>query len=226
MLRRSVCPFSNTAGCTTRGHANSPATWLLDGNSWTVGYVRGEPVQTLLDATEICECIRTRFDRILLVGASHMRYKFDYRRTQCYSDVTHFERKHKAYSVGRVYFNNKMFGDSFSPLFEEIQLKMNLTWKSLVLFETGAHDITGRGLGNAMGHLIDAYVTAVVDAKQRADKVGFKFIVLSTPPYPDYKLFRRPRGRPRSSGSTEQLRAGGVVSSPARQTVSLQHQLL
>ena len=186
VLRRSVCPFSNTAGCTTRGHANSPATWLRDGTSWTVGYVRGEPVATLLDATEICECIRTRFDRILLVGASHMRFKFDYLMTQCYSDVTHIERKSRAYSVGRVYFTCKMFGDSFSPLFEEVQLKMNLTRKSLVLFQTGAHDVTNRRFGKAMGPLLDAYVTAVVDAKQRADKVGFKFVVLSTPPYPDY----------------------------------------
>ena len=186
VLRRSVCPFSNTAGCTTRGHANSPATWLRGGTSWTVGYVRGEPVSTLLDASEICECIRTRFDRILLVGASHMRYKFDYLMPQSHSDLTKIERKHKALSIGRIHFNNKMFGDSFSPVFEKVQHKINLKRKSLVFFQTGAHDITGRGFSKAMGHLIDAYVTAVVDAKQRADKVGFKFVVLSTPPYPDH----------------------------------------
>ena len=34
-----------------------PATWVRNGTSWTVGYVRGEPVATLLDANAICECL-------------------------------------------------------------------------------------------------------------------------------------------------------------------------
>ena len=83
VLRRSVCPWNTTTGCATHGHANSPATWVRNGTSWTVWYVRGEPVATLLDASAICECLRRKFDRLVMVGASHMRYKADYVTTWC-----------------------------------------------------------------------------------------------------------------------------------------------
>ena len=195
VLRLSVCPWNNATDCVTRGHANSPATWLRSGDSWTVGYVRGKPVAKLLDANAICDCVWKRFDRFVMAGASHMRYKFDYLMTRCYGEgfMYKIERKHRSFSTNNTHFYITMFGPDFLPLWENVLQNLKLTRKSIVLFQTGAHDITNRGIGRAMGRNIDAYVRALVHIKSRADKVGFKMVVITSPPYPDYDR-KGPRG--------------------------------
>ncbi|KAI0220640.1 hypothetical protein LSAT2_027871 [Lamellibrachia satsuma] len=195
VLRLSVCPWNNATNCVTRGHANNPATWLRSGSSWTVGYVRGEPVVKLLDVKAICDCVSKKFDRIVMAGSSHMRYKFDYLMSNCYGDrsTLKIERKHRTFTVNNTHFYETMYSTDFVPLWEETLLQLNLTRKSIVFLQTGAHDVTNRGIDSILGSNTAAYVRALVDIKSRADKVGFKMVVITSPPYPDHDR-KGPRG--------------------------------
>ena len=197
VLRRSVCPWNTTTGCTTHGHANSPATWMRNGTSWTVGYVRGEPVSTLLDGNAICECLRRKFDRFVMVGSSHMRYKSDYMMTRCLGErsMDKVKRRHGSFSKGNKYFYIASYSQDFVPLWENYLQKLNLTKNSIVLFQTGAHAVAYRGINNAIGTELDIYLKALVNIKHLADKIGFKMVVLTSPPFPDHsrnddRLFR------------------------------------
>ena len=188
VLRRSVCPWNTTTGCATHGHANSPATWVRNGTSWTVGYVRGEPVATLLDVRAICECLRRKFDRFVMVGSSHMRYKFDYLTTRCLGEraMDNVERKHGSFSKDNKHFYGRQYGQDFIRIWENYLQKLNLTGNSIVLFQTGAHAVAHRGISNAIGPEFDIYLKALVNIKRHADKMGFKMVVLTSPPFPDH----------------------------------------
>ena len=188
VLRRSVCPWSTTTGCATHGHANSPATWLRNGTSWTVGYVRGEPVATLLDADEICECLWRKFDRFVMVGSSHMRYKFDYLTTRCLGkrSMAKVGRKHSTFSKNNMHFYMATYSKHFVPVWKNHLVKLHLTRNSTVVFQTGAHAVAHRGINNAIGPEVDTYIKALVNIKRRADKAGFKMVVLTSPPFPDH----------------------------------------
>ena len=192
VLRLSVCPWNNATGCVTRGHVNSPATWLRSGDSWSVGYVRGEPVAKLLDAKAICDCVSKKFDRFVMVGSSHMRYKFGYLMTYCHGErsTNKIERKHTTHETNNMYYHQALYSQDFVPLWENASRKKGLTRNSIVLFQTGAHDITFRGLDNTTGPNTDVYVKALVDIKSRADKVGFKMVVITSPPFPDLHRIR------------------------------------
>ena len=188
VLRRSVCPWSTITGCATHGHANSPATWLRNGTSWTVGYVRGEPVATLLDADAICECLRRKIDRFVMIGASHMRYKFDYLTTECLGkrSMDKVGRKHSTFRKNNIHFYLTTYSKHFTSLWENNLKKLHLTNNSVVLFQTGAHAVAHRGIANAIGAELDVYLKALVNIKSRADKAGFKMVVITSPPFPDH----------------------------------------
>ena len=188
VLRRSVCPWSTTTRCTTHGHANSPATWVRNETSWTVGYVRGKPVATLLDANPICECLRRKVDRFVMVGASHMRYKFNYLITRCLGErsMDNVERKHNSFSKDNKHYYRATYSHHFVPLWENYLQKLHLTRHSIVLFQTGAHAVAYRGISNAIGTDFDIYLKALVNIKRLADKIGFKMVVLTSPPFPDH----------------------------------------
>ena len=133
VLRLSVYPWNNAADCVTRGHANSPATWQCSGASWTVAYVRGEPVAQLLAAKAIYDCVWKKFDRFVVAIASHMRYKLDYLMTRCYGEgfMYKIERKHRSFSTNDTYFYITMHGSHFWPLWENVLQNLNLTRKSI-----------------------------------------------------------------------------------------------
>lgn len=154
---------------------------------WTVGYIRGVPVATLLDANAICECVHKKFDRFVIV-ASHMRYKFDYLMTYCLGEraMDKIERKHGTFSMNNTYFYMTSYSQHLVSLWDNTLQKLNLTRKSIVLFQTGAHDVTRRGASKAMGPDFDDYLKALVDIKLRANKVGFKMVIITSPPFPDH----------------------------------------
>ena len=183
MLRRSVCPWSTTTRCTTHGHASCPATWVRNETSWTVGYVRGEPVATLLDANAICECLLRKVDRFVMIGASHMRYKSEYLKTRCLGErsMGNVERKRGSFSKDNKHYYRATYSQDFVPLWERYLQKLHLTRNSIVLFQTGAHAVAYRGINNAIGTEFDIYLKALVNIKRLADKIGFKMVVLTIP---------------------------------------------
>ena len=94
--------------------------------------------------------------------------------------------RHGSFSKDNKYFYNTSFSQDFVPLWERYLQKLHLTRNSIVLFQTGAHAVAYRGINDAIGTEFDIYLKALVNIKRLADKIGFKMVVLTSPPIPDH----------------------------------------
>ena len=96
VLSRTIGNWNSDSKCQTRRHPNSPATWHREGGNWTVAPVHSAQGDAILDEKAICDCVKNKFDKFVMVGASHIRYKFDYLVSRCYGEfkLDNLERKH------------------------------------------------------------------------------------------------------------------------------------
>ena len=196
LLRREICPWNIGQQYQTPRHPNSPATWVRDGANWTPL----QPVQRSMIHNEkaMCDCIENTIDKLVMIGASHMRYKFDYLFATCFGEsaLKHRSRKHGSTSFGkRLHFISATNSYDFEPLWNDSLKGLNLTNRSVILFQTGSHDLGKPGQGHvlvlAMAPRLNVYVNTLFDIKRRADTLGFKMVVMTSPPYPDEGYLNR-----------------------------------
>jgi len=192
LLRREICPWNSSQRYQTPRHPNSPVTWVRDGANWTVTALQPVQRSTLHQEKAMCDCIEKTFDKFVMIGASHMRYKFDYLVTTCLGEsaLKHYDIKHGSASIRkRLHFISALRSDDFKPLWNVFLDGLHLTNRSVILFQTGCHDLGKPGHGHrlvlTMGLRLDVYVNTLVDMKRRADTLGFKMVVMTSPPYPD-----------------------------------------
>ena len=136
---------------------------------------------------QLCRCVK-RFDKVVLMGASHMRYKFDFFWESCLSGTNHMPRKHGSISVGNVIYEDRPFVESFESMLNVAIGNATLTRYSLVIIQSGSHDLVYRGLPPTMETAVDRFVDILRQLKEMSDRVGFKLILQMMPPSPDVAI--------------------------------------
>ncbi|KAK2153739.1 hypothetical protein NP493_2270g00001 [Ridgeia piscesae] len=135
-----------------------------------------------INKTTLCKRLK-RFGRMIMVGASHMRYKADHIVIQCYKMPVNIGRKHSSMAVNNVEFLRRRWTKEFRSLPAEL-LKRNLTKGDLVLIQTGAHDMGYDGLEKTMAvavpHLLRVLRKVSVISRTR----GFHVVYVTSPAYP------------------------------------------
>ena len=86
----------------------------------------------------MCDCIK-EIRRLILMGSSHMRYKYAYIAKQCYN------RTGVGFSGNiKPITKNIQFAESFRRHLGDIQLGGN----DVLLVQTGAHDLARKGVSD------------------------------------------------------------------------------
>ncbi|KAI0240886.1 hypothetical protein LSAT2_008318 [Lamellibrachia satsuma] len=112
-----------------------------------------------------------------------MRFKFDYLLDECYQRPASLIRKHYQTSVGNLNYTWYRFSDEFGRNLSD--RKLTFSENDLVFVQTGAHDLSQRGLAFAMSTGIRRFVESLAAFAGVSQRTGFTFVVLTSPPSRD-----------------------------------------
>ena len=139
----------------------------------------------LLEDDEFCLRIR-RFRRIILIGASHIRYKFNYITLKCMHSFGPDFRKHGSAKVNGIIY---IFSDHMTSMVDVWRKhlgEMNLTKHDAVIIQHGAHDVAHYTTRTVLTKNLPKYFTFMGAMKRQSVQLGFRLMVVTSPPFPDY----------------------------------------
>ena len=166
-------------------------TWHFDKNrKWTARMQDGKWFRSLKNS-HLCACVKS-FGNIYIYGSSHMRYKYDYLIDKCYERPADLVRKHYTISVANLHYSWTIFPDEFGRILSD--KSHTLKEKDLVFVQTGAHDLSTRGLAIAMSTGIRRFAESLAELEEVSQRKGFKVVVLTSPPNPDIDNRLKTRG--------------------------------
>ena len=132
--------------------------------------------------THLCACVKS-FGNIYMYGSSHMRYKFDYLVDKCYERPVDLIKKHHNASVANLHYSWNVFSDEFGRILSD--RNRTLKEKDLVFVQTGAHDLSIRGLAVTMSTGICRFVESLAELEDVSQRKVFNVVVLTSPPSRD-----------------------------------------
>ena len=168
-------------------YAEAPHTCQLDwfGKDDNLSVVNANGVEIpLLDDDAFCRRV-FRFRRIIMVGPSHMRYKFNYISLRCSHVFGPKERKHGSAQVNGTTYLKLKFMANISQLWTMHLGPMNLTKDDAVIIQHGSHDLCYIGLRHTLDTSINTYFDRLKAIQRHSELLGFRLIVLTSPPYGD-----------------------------------------
>ena len=159
----------------------SLVSWYKENERWAVRLASGKHFFSV-DIRDMCECVR-RMGRLVMVGASHMRYKYSYVVQQCYNQTgvgldakddafanIHYQRIHFVRDF-RAFLDTDVGRESFGPT-------------DVLLVQTGAFDIARNGLRSLIKKSIDRYIETLTDIRNKTRILASNFVVVTQPPFP------------------------------------------
>ena len=138
----------------------------------------------LLEDDEFCLRIR-RFRRIIMIGASHMRYKFNYIALKCNHAIGPKERKHGSAKVNGTIFIDVSYMAGIANLWTNKLEKIHLTKYDAVIIQHGSHDLYSNSTRYVLSTSLQNYVSYLKDIKRHSLTLGFRLIAVTSPPYGD-----------------------------------------
>ena len=149
LWKRCVCNWQKT---TENFSVNARiVTWYRSsGNDWTPKTYDG---QRFYPMSTKAFCARVnKFDRLFFIGSSHMRYKANYVMHKCFDMPQRKLRRDKSLSIGNVHFVYLSKSNAYADLWTMELEQKNLTYRDVVLFQTGAHDMAELGIQVCTGY--------------------------------------------------------------------------
>ena len=157
-------------------------TWQrhLDGWRARLSWRHGQLFE--MNTTSLCKRVK-RLGRLTMVGASHMRYKFDHIIIQCYAMPKSVARKHSSVTIGNVELIERRKATDFKHLAEELASR-NLTKADVVLIQSGAHNMEFDGVQKTITAAVPAFSRVLRDVSAVSRTRGFRVMYVMSPPYP------------------------------------------
>ena len=168
------------------------ATWTdADKRTTRLTHNYGVPVTTLNSST-MCRRLFERYDNVVMVGASHMRYSFDYLLAECnaHFDFSNIRLKHGDFRRGKLSFNVALVVEQFNGTLEKCVRKYGSANGTLYVLQFGAHDLADKELARVLYVSVDEFVTGVLALV----RCGCDVVVRSTPPFPDRNFYHKKKG--------------------------------
>ena len=157
--------------------------WFHDAGNWSVMSDNGVKIPVLAD-NDFCRRVRS-FHRIVMIGPSHMRYKFNYIALTCNKVFGSKERKHGSARVNGTIFLIKRYMADIADLWTTHLEPMKLTKHDAVLVQHGSHDICNNGTRFTLSTSLQKYVGHLKAIQRHSDRLGFRLVVLTSPPFGD-----------------------------------------
>ena len=175
--------------------------WFRDAGNWSVMNDNGVKIP-LLDNDDFCRRVRS-FNRIVMIGPSHMRYKFNYIAFTCYNEFGSPVRKHGSAKVNGTTYILKRYMADIADLWTRYLEPMNLTGHDAVLIQHGSHDMCRRGTRFTLSTSLQKYFDDLEAIQRHSERRGFRLVALTSPPYGD--RVRRSRKENRNNFSLAAL---------------------
>ena len=165
--------------------------WYKDHDTWRVKVANGDHFLSL-SAQLMCDCI-TKMGRLILMGSSHMRYKFSYIAYQCFN-ITGVGFTGNREPVGNVHYYQFFRSENFTHSFKRYLKDIQLVESDVLLVQTGAHDLAGVGGLSSFVDTMATYVDALVAARKGSKVLRRNFVVVTPPPFPMHATGMRMTG--------------------------------
>ena len=158
-------------------------TWYKHNGDWEATLLNGKRYIEMSES-ELCGCVKN-IRKLVMVGSSHMRYKFDHIAYLCYKMPVDLKRKHQSFTKENINFLWVRTIDQFPKLWADSLSKKKLGKGDVVIIQTGAHDMSLIGMQNTMAGLwkLTAFVN---DLHKKSLKYGFRLLVVTTPPMDEH----------------------------------------
>ena len=157
--------------------------WFRDAGNWSVLSDNGVKIPLLSDEA-FCQRVR-RFRRIVMIGASHMRYKFNYVAWKCNNAFGSKKRKHGSAQVNGTNFISKVLMADIADLWTKHLKPMNLSKHDAVLIQHGAHDMYSFGTSLTLSTSLQKYFDHLKALQRHSERLRFRLVVLTSPPFGD-----------------------------------------
>ena len=130
-------------------------------------------------------CVRRK--RIIMVGASHMRFKADYLFLLCYSLPLSVSRKHETLHIGNVDFIWLRFLAEYEAAWETHLRQLNITHGDIVFIQTGAWDLFegGPSFVRTMGNSLNLFLSGLMYIRDMLLARGASLVLVTTPTHAD-----------------------------------------
>lgn len=170
-------------------------TWYYARDKWVATFLNGRTYEEIT-FTKLCSCIKN-IRKLFMIGASHMRYKADYIISTCYRLPLDLTKRHSTITVENVHYLSLQKIVEYSDLWDTHLRKEALDGRDVIMVQTGAHDMVLYGLHYTMDAIDKQLVGVLNELHLKSFKYGFKFIALTTPPYPEVEeaLYTWPKKR-------------------------------
>ena len=139
----------------------------------------------LLEDDEFCLRIRL-FRRIIMIGSSHMRYKFNYISAKCNHAIGPKKRKHGSAQVNGITYIHSTHMITMADVWTTHLDNMNLTKHDAVIIQHGAHDIAHYHTSTGVLKSLPKYIGYMKAIKRHSVRLGFRLMAVTSPPFPDY----------------------------------------
>ena len=160
---------------------DSLVSWYNDNERWVVRIASGKQFFSL-DTRGMCECVK-RMGRLVMVGASHMRYKYSYVVQQCYNQTgVGLDAKDDAF--GNIHYKRIHFVRDFRAFLDTDVGRVSFGPTDLLLVQTGAFDIARNGLRSLITKSIDRYIDTLKYIRNMTHILSSNLVVVTQPPFP------------------------------------------
>ncbi|KAI0229481.1 hypothetical protein LSAT2_020100 [Lamellibrachia satsuma] len=165
--------------------------WYKDSDSWKIKLANGEHFWSV-STKRMCDCIK-KIRHLIMMGSSHMRYKYAYIAKQCYNRTgVGFSGNIKPITKN-IQFAEFLLAENFTKCFRHHLGDIQLGGNDVLLVQTGAHDLARKGLSYFMDSM-EKYVDVLVDVRNKTKIRRHNFIVLTPPPFPMHATVTRTKG--------------------------------
>ena len=131
-------------------------------------------------------CVRRK--RVIMVGASHMRFKADYLFLLCYSIPHSVSRQHQTLRIGNVDFIWLRFLAEYESAWKKHLEQLNITRGDIVFIQTGAWNLMQKGRSSfwrTMGRGIHLFLSGLRYIRDMLLTRGASVVLVTSPPHAD-----------------------------------------
>ena len=159
--------------------------WYEENESWVVQLSSGQRI-IAPETDKMCRCVK-RMKRVVLIGASHIRYVFDYVAEQCYHRQTPGFSSSSHAAIENLVYLHSSFNTEFDTLTRKEIFGIKLRKDDLIFTQWGIHSLVRRGLKSMLDTEIKEHVKTLVALRKGAGVPAYNFVVVIQPPFPYHK---------------------------------------
>ncbi|KAK2174953.1 hypothetical protein NP493_759g01030 [Ridgeia piscesae] len=178
-----------TTALGARMNGKNTVIWYQKKERWRVKLANGAHFFSL-STKRMCACVRS-MNHLIMVGSSHMRYKFNYVVETCYNPHGNFPSAARYKNM--IFIRLKYAEDVLKKIFSVIG-NMTFTETDMLFVQSGAWNLATRGLDQFMDSSLKIYADALVFLRAKIGISRSNFVVVTQPPFAIHETVRYSSG--------------------------------